>query len=341
MKVLLVKTSSLGDLIHSFPALTDAAAALPGIRFHWLVEEAFRQVPAWHPAVEKVLPIALRRWRRAPLVAWRSGEIKAVRRALVGERYDLVIDAQGLLKSAWPARWAGAPVAGYDRRSIREPLASRFYHRRHPVSRQLHAIERIRRLFAQALDYSFPSTPPDYGIAQKEARRDRTLLFLHGTTWPSKLWPERYWIELARLAGEAGYRVAWPWHGEAERERATRLRAESGVGELLPPMDLNGLKARLETAAGAVGVDSGLAHIAAALGTPAVTLYGPTRTALTGAVGPRQQNLESNLACAPCLKHSCPRPGQGLVEPACFESLSPQRVWRALEARMADFPPKK
>ncbi len=334
MKVLLVKTSSLGDLIHSFPALTDAAAALPGLRCHWLVEEAFQQVPAWHPVVERVWPIALRRWRRAPWRAWRSGEVRALRRALAEQKYDLVIDAQGLLKSAWPARWAEAPVAGYDRHSIREPLVASFYHHRYAVSRQLHAIERIRRLIAQALGYPLPQGDPDYGLVKSEGERQPSLLFLHGTTWPSKLWPESYWIELARLAGAAGYQVAWPWHGEAEHARAQRLRQASGVGELLSPLDLDELKTRLERAAGVVGVDSGLAHVAAAVGTPAVTLYGPTHTGLTGAIGPCQQNLESTLTCAPCLERICPRPGQGVVEPGCFESLSPEQVWRCLQQQM-------
>ncbi len=338
MRVLIVKTSSLGDLIHAFPALTDAAAAHPGMEFHWLVEEAFAAVPAWHPAVERVLPIALRRWRRSPWKSLRSGEPAHLRRQLKAGGYDLVIDAQGLLKSALPACLAGATVAGYDRRSIREPLAASFYHRRLAVSRELHAIERIRRLFALALGYDLPGTAPDYGLARPTEERERTLLFLHGTTWPSKHWPEAYWIELARLAREAGYRVEWPWHGDAERRRAERLCGESGAGELLPALDLDGLKARLARAAGVVGVDSGLAHVAAALGTPAVTLYGPTRTGLTGAVGPRQRNLESDLDCAPCLKRQCPRPGRGRVEPACFEALAPERAWKALQAQMEGCP---
>jgi heptosyltransferase-1 len=255
--------------------------------------------------------------------------MKRLRHRLRERQYDLVIDAQGLLKSAWPARWAGAPVAGYDRRSIREPLASLFYQHRFSVSRELHAIERIRRLFAHALGYPLPEAAPDYGLAGESPGRGRTLLFLHGTTWPSKLWPESYWIELARLAKRAGYRVAWPWHGETERARAQRLQA-SGGGELLPELDLDGLRARLLGAAGAVGVDSGLAHLAAALGTPAVTLYGPTRTGLTGAAGARQRNLESTLDCAPCLRRNCPYPGKGEVEPACFELLTPEIVWQTL-----------
>ncbi|MBT8428358.1 MAG: lipopolysaccharide heptosyltransferase 1, partial [Gammaproteobacteria bacterium] len=114
MRVLLVKTSSLGDLIHSFPAISDAGRALPGIRFDWLVEKSFAEVPAWHPAVAEVIPIALRRWRRDWRKVWRSGELKAFRARLRETRYDLVLDAQGLIKSALPAFLARGPRAGLD-----------------------------------------------------------------------------------------------------------------------------------------------------------------------------------------------------------------------------------
>ena len=100
MRILLIKTSSLGDVIHALPAVTDAARAIPGIRFDWVVEESFAEIPAWHPAVDRVIPVALRRWRKAPFSAWFGGEWHRFRQSLRAERYDAVIDAQGLLKSA-------------------------------------------------------------------------------------------------------------------------------------------------------------------------------------------------------------------------------------------------
>ena len=331
MRVLIVKTSSLGDLIHTFPAITDAVSSGKELEFHWLVEEAFQEVPAWHPAVSKTIPIALRRWRKQGFDAWRSGEPRKLRTELKRSGYDLVIDAQGLLKSALPARMAGVEVAGYDRSSIREPLASFFYRHRYRVSRELHAIERIRRLFALSLDYPFPETPVDYGLQLPSEGRDTSLVFLHATTWPSKHWPERYWIELAKLAGAAGFEVLWPWYSREEQARARRL-CDQGGGRLLERLDLTGLRDRLAGASGVVGVDTGLAHLAAAVGTPAVTLYGPTRTELTGAVGVGQKNLSVDYPCAPCMKKRCNR--QGEVMPPCFASLPPGKVWRALQAQM-------
>lgn len=335
MRVLIIKTSSLGDLIHTFPALTDAAKRNADIEFHWLVEEAFQEVPQWHPAVKKVLAIALRRWRRHWRKTWRSGELGRFRAALRASSYDLVIDAQGLLKSALPARLAGAPVAGYDRRSIREPAAALFYQRRFAVSRQLHAVERIRRLFAMALDYPLPVTEADYALRGKPHSRQQAVTFLHGTTWPSKHWPDAYWAELSALAGADGFEVLWPWHEPEERLRVERIMKQTGIGTLLPRQDLTAMRDQLASVRGVVGVDTGLAHLAAAVGTPAVTLYGPTEPGLTGAVGSRQRNLAADFPCAPCLSRTCNYSDEWPVDPPCFQSLPPSRIWQALKRQMA------
>lgn len=332
-KILLVKTSSLGDLIHSFPALTDAARVFPGIKIDWLVEEDFIQVPAWHPAVDQVIPIALRRWRKNWRKARRKGELAAFKRTLQASEYDLVIDAQGLLKSAIPARLAHGSTMGYDRASIREPLASSLYKKRFRVSRDLHAIERIRRLFSLALEYPLPTDKPDYGLNGSLAgSQSRDLVFLHATTWPSKHWPESHWTRLAQLARAEGYRVHFPWHGLVEQQRVQRIITAAGNGELLPQMSLTELKDYLAGVAGAVGVDSGLAHITASVNTPAVTLYGPTSAVLTGATGIAQQNLQSDYECAPCLQKQCSKLTGEIQNPPCFDVLTPEHVWQTLLA---------
>ena len=336
MKILIIKTSSLGDVIHTFPAVTDAANAIPGARFDWVVEEAFHEVPGWHPVVERVIPVAIRRWRKGWLTARRSGEIAAFRQQLAAERYDLIIDAQGLIKSALIARMAQGERAGLDRRSAREPLAALAYHHHYPVPRAMHAIERVRSLFAQALDYPNLSDEPDYGIestSTPEAGKPY-LLFLHGTTWTTKLWPEAYWKELAQIAGEAGYEIHLPWGSEAERERAEWIASVVPAARQLPKLGLSELKEELSGAAGVVGVDSGLAHLAAALSIPAVTLYGPTRTDLTGALGRNQINLQAEFSCAPCMRKACDYQGEAAVQPACFQSLPPRQVWERLQIQM-------
>ncbi len=310
MNVLLIKTSSLGDVIHTLPALTDAWRASGGaISFDWVVEEGLAEIPGWHPAVNRVIPVALRRWRKTPLKTLRTGEFGAFVAALRQSPYDCVIDAQGLLKSAWLTRFVSAPVYGYDTDSIREPLASRFYQHRLAVSRRLHAVERIRRLFELALGYSLGDgagiAPPDYGLWLEAAAlcEEPYVFLLHGTTWDTKHYPESGWIRISRLLQEHGLVPVVTWGNEVEAQRAARLTA-SGA-RLLPRGSLRQLAGYLRGAAGAISVDTGLGHLATALDVPLVGLYGPTDPALSGIYGARQISLRADYHCAPCLRRSC------------------------------------
>jgi heptosyltransferase I len=298
MRVLIVKTSSLGDVIHALPAVTDACAALPQLRFDWLVEKAFSEIPAWHAGVERVIVCNVRDWRKRPLATLRSGDWHAFRGALRETSYDLVLDAQGLLKSALLATQARGLCVGPDKASAREPLAALFYRRGIPVPRQAdaHAVERMRLLFSRALGYPAPTHAPDFGLrADQFVRGDlpsRYVVLLHATTWPTKQWPEASWQELGGWLASLGITAVLPWGNEREQAAAQRIAAPF-AGVVLPKMRLTGIAGVLAHAAAIVGVDTGLSHLAAALGTPAVTLYGPTLPALTGTVGERQLHLRS------------------------------------------------
>jgi heptosyltransferase-1 len=333
MRVLVIKTSSLGDVIHTLPAITEASEQLAAVRFDWVVEERFAEVPDWHPAVGRVIPVALRRWRHHPLEAARSGEWRALRETIKQVDYDLVIDAQGLLKSAFLVRMVGLQAAGYDRHSIREPAASFFYQQRYRVSRQLHAVERIRQLFAAALDYPLLSVPPGYGTNPQPGQPERGpnyLVWLHGSTWMSKMWPESFWIALSRLAVDAGYEVLLPWGNPAERQAASRIATHVDGVTLLPAMTLAEMAAVLGGAVGVVGVDSGPAHLAAAMATPAVCLYGATSPVLTGTWGGCSTNLQAQYECVPCLKKQCGRLRANQVVQPCVETLPAERVFARL-----------
>ncbi len=349
MHVLIIKTSSLGDVIHTLPALTDASRAIPGIRFDWAVEEAFSEIPSWHPAVERVIPVAIRRWRKAPVKALLSGEWFRCTRALAATRYDATIDAQGLLKSAILTRYTSRPVHGLDRSCAREPLASRFYTHLHVVPPGQHAVERVRGLFAQALGYTVPEGPGDYGLDRARLRPDPAapatdapyLLFLHGTTWPTKHWPEAYWRRLVALAAGAGWQIRLPWGNAAERARAERLAAAAPGVTVLPRLTLAGMAGQIAGASACVSVDTGLGHLAAAFGVPTVSLFGPTDPGYTGAWGANQFHLASNFPCSPCLQKRCsyhPQPEEAArfdlasEQPLCFTRLDPGRVWTAVEA---------
>lgn len=340
MRVLLIKTSSLGDVIHTLPALTDAMRALPGIQFDWVVEEGFAEIPTWHPAVANVIPVAIRRWRKHLWQTLKNGEWRQFKQRLRDTRYDLVIDAQGLLKSAWLTRYVNAPIAGLDKNSAREPLAARFYNQSYAVARGQHAVERLRHLFAQALGYSVPAGVGDYGLDRSRlltATQDAPfVLFLHGTTWDSKHWPELYWRQLAeRMIGQ-GFEVRLPWGNPVEKARAERLADGLDNAVVLPKLNLAGVARVLVGARGCVAVDTGLGHLAAALDVPTLSLFGPTNPGLTGAYGRSQVHLAADYpACAPCLQKKCtyrPTPeDQRQVDterewPMCFTRLNPERV---------------
>ena len=346
LRVLLIKTSSLGDVIHTLPALTDALRANPAIRFDWVVEEGFAQIPSWHPAVDKVIPIAIRRWRKNLWQTFKSGEWQRFKQRVRETRYDLVIDAQGLLKSAWLTRYSKAPVVGLDRQSAREPLASRFYDRRLAVARGQHAVERLRQLFALALGYDLPSGLGDYGLSRAKwldtPQGAPFVLFLHGTTWDSKHWPELYWRELAERLGRAGIQVRLPWGNPDEKARAERIAMGLQNTLVLPKMNLAEVARVLARAKACVAVDTGLGHLAAALDVPTISLYGPTNPGLTGGYGKDQVHLASDWPpCAPCLQKKCtyqPTPeDQRRFDlkrewPLCFTRLNPERVASRLSA---------
>ena len=336
--VLLVKISSLGDVLHLLPAVTDACRLSPGVRFHWVVEEGFAEVPAWHPGVERVIRVALRRWRRFPVQSLRFGEPVRFLRELRSVSYRLVVDCQGLFKSALITRMARGQRFGFDYRSAREPGAAFFYHHPVAVSRNLHAVTRLRQLMAGALSYPVPHTPPDYGLQPGRFRPQDALpyfVFLHGTTWDSKQWPEAYWCELVRIAAKEA-RVVFPWGNAQEQARAQRFAAVAQSRcRVHPKTDLAGLARLLAGSQGVVAVDSGPAHLAAALGITTVCLYGPTDPDQVGTLGQGQHHLRGQCPLAPCRKRQCPLPGAPARGPACFQRLTPATVWAALSRQRA------
>jgi heptosyltransferase I len=288
LKILFVKTSSLGDVVHQCPAVSEAARNLPAAEIDWVVEEAFAGVPALQACVRRVIPLALRRWRRAPWSpsAWR--EFASFRKSLAHERYDAIIDTQGLIKSALIASLANGPRHGLDRASEREPLARFFYKHVHPVPWALHPVERNRQLSAQALGYAVEG-PPEYGLSVEAPQRVARCVFLTMTSRPEKLWPEERWIELGRSLAMP---IVLPWGTADERARAERITLALGPAASVAPSMALGELARLFAASTAVvGVDTGLTHLAAALGCSTIGLYCGTDPALYGLRAPHAVSL--------------------------------------------------
>lgn len=295
-RVLLVKLSSLGDVIHLLPAVTDLARRRPEVEIHWAVEEGFAPVVAMHPAVKRVLPVSLRRLRANPLSPAGWGALAGARGHLRSVAYDWIVDAQGLLKSVAVARLAKGVLFGYDRASIREKSAARFYDMGLAVPRDLHAVERCRRLLGAVFGYPVEGEP-DYGIsppaeAPDWAPRTDYVVGLHASSKRAKRWPDAHWRTLAERLARDGIVVVFPGGSPAEREDAARLAQASPGGVAAPPMTLPEAAALLARASAVVGVDTGLTHLAVALGCPTVGLYVATKPGLTGLHGgPRAVNL--------------------------------------------------
>ncbi len=289
MRILLVKTSSLGDVIHNLPVAADLARQFPGIEIDWCVEESFADIPRLSPVVRETIPVAVRRWRKRLFsgATWR--EIGTLRRRLAGGGYDAVLDTQGLLKSALIAAQAAGRRLGHDRDSAREPIAARFYDETFAVPRELHAVERNRRLAAAAFGYALPPTL-DYGIAAPAFAAPWLLenplaVLLTATSRDDKLWPEADWIALGQELVKRGLTPILPAGNATERARAARIAAAIPGAVAAPPLSIRELAGVLGRAQLAVGVDTGLAHLAAALQVPTVALYTATEPALTGVAG--------------------------------------------------------
>ena len=289
-RVLLIKTSSLGDVIHCLPAVSDMARRVPDLTLDWVIEDSLADIAWLHPAVTHAIPVRLRSWRRRLLSSDTWREFGVFRSRIGASAYDRVIDAQGLIRSAMLARLAKGLHCGYDRRSVREPPASLFYDRRYPAGVTLHAVERMRRLVAQSMGYEVPAelgygvktaTPPQAWLGDK-----LYLVALHATARPDKAWAEAHWTDLARLAFGQGLSLVLPWGSEDERHRAERIAAASPAAVVPPSLGLADLATLLAGAAAVVGVDTGLTHLASAVGAPVVAIYAASWSEFNGVMGP-------------------------------------------------------
>lgn len=300
-EILFIKTSSLGDVIHHMPAVTDARRNRPSARMSWIVEEAYAPVARLHPAIDEVIPLGLRRWRKVLGQPATWSEIRDCVRALRARRYDEIIDSQGLLRSAMLTCLARGHRHGYDFSSAREAPAAMAYHDRHRVDRKLHAVARNRLLTGQALGYE-PKGAADYGLDRASiggVTPERYGVILHATAGAEKRWVEERWIQIGRVLSQLGLNVVLPWGNIAERQISDRIAA-SFAGARVPDWAPLDQMARLIAGASIViGVDTGLLHLAAALGVPLVAIFISSKPALTGPIGSGSITIIDGQGSAP------------------------------------------
>ena len=286
-KILIVRSSSLGDLVHMLPAISDIHRYVPGAQIDWVVEENFAEIPAWHPAVHETIVISHRRWRKNWMSRQASAERKRFKQQLRRQDYDIVLDMQGLMKSAWVVRQAKGRRHGLDWHSARESMASLFYHQRHKVEFWQPAVLRQRLLASAALGYTYEG-PPDFGL---QRFTDGTPIQDYAVIMPSasrddKLWPEQDWLAVFEVLRQAGIGLKLLAGNPKETERAGMLIRDFDNAEVLPRMSLTDVAKLLAACRVMIGLDSGLTHLAAALGRPTIGIYSastPVRTPLEGA----------------------------------------------------------
>ena len=338
MHVLLIKMSSMGDIIHTLPAVTDAMNAIPDLQIDWVVEPAFSDIPLWHPAVKQIIPMPLRQWRKNIVESIRSGEIKQFLQTLKQKKYDAIIDAQGLLKSAIVTKIARGETHGFDKYSAKEFISSFFYMHKYSVEKDQHAITRSRQLFAKALQYDFLNSKPNYHIDTNQLPAlnfetpEKYLVFLHGTTWETKHYPEMYWQQLLAKADENDITVYLPFGNIAEKQRAERLAATAKCVKILPKLSISEMATLLKNATAVVTGDTGLGHLSAVLTTRTIGLYGSTDPKHVGMVGDNQVILQAQFPCAPCYSKTClyAKNHKTEIVPACYTTINPDMVWKLL-----------
>lgn len=330
--------SSMGDIIHTLPAITDAKQAIPDLQIDWVVEPAFLDIPTWHPAVKNIIPMALRKWRKNILDSYRSREITHFLHTLKEKKYDAIIDAQGLLKSAIVTKIARGESHGYDKHSTREFISSYFYTHTYSVNKAEHAITRTRELFSKALHYDLPNTRPNFQIDTSKLPtlnfelENHYFVFLHGTTWSTKHYPESYWKQLLEKTNAQKIRVYLLWGNDQEKKRAENFAENFAYVTVLPKLSITQIATVLKNAAAVVSVDTGLGHLSAALSTPTIGLYGPTDANRLGVMGDNQLHLQAHFPCAPCYSKIChyAKKHKTDIVPACYTTIDPNKVWEVL-----------
>ena len=288
-RVLFVKLSSLGDVIHHFPAVSDLSRHRPDVAIEWAVEEAYAELVGLHPAVKRAIPVNLRQLRKSLLSPSAWSGFRSSRRALRAQPYDYIVDTQGLVKSGLVCRMARGATFGMDRRSAREKGAARFYDVTFAVPWTLHAVDRNRKLVAEVFGYAIdpvvdyglriPSPPPEWAPATPY------VVGLHASSRDDKHWPGERWIALAAALAARDVTIVYPGGNEKERAMARRLADASTNALAAPAMSLTQAAALIGGADAVVGVDTGLTHLAVALARPTIGLYVATEPGRTGLAG--------------------------------------------------------
>jgi len=349
-RILIIKLSSMGDVLHALPVLSDIKNYLgEESQIDWVTEPGYSCLLKDHPHIDNLYTLPFRKYP-GYIRSIYSPEAKALHKTFNDQpAYDAILDLQGLLKSAWVCRWAKGKRFGYDSKSIREPWASWLYNKKLGVSKNQHAVCRMRELAAKALGYAVPTTDPVYNlnargengppghIARGPSVRSTQqptklqLILFPNTTWETKHWPLEHWQALINLTQQQ-FNIFITWGSPAELELANNLSANYANCQPTPDLNISGMKNFLKHCDAFVGVDTGFAHLATAMDIPGIVLMGPTDKNKSGPLGKKQIALDIDLPCRPCHKRECALPVEtNKLRPACLAGITPELVLSTLK----------
>jgi heptosyltransferase I len=308
-RILIVKVTSLGDVVHTLPVVADIHRAFPGVEVDWAVDASCADVVRLNRWVARVLCAPLRQFKAGPSRA-DLGAIAASIRELRGRRYDAVVDLHGVYKSAIISALARSRRRfGYRNQDLGEPGAMFAYNGRFGPRPACDAWHGMRISAGEALGY-MPQGSPDYGLViprEELARADGAhgetqgpyAMFFHATSNHDKKWSTENWAELARKTLASGLRVELPWGSSAEYEEAKRIASRAPGAVLLPRLSIREMARRIDRADMVVGVDTGLVHLAHALGRPTVMIFHATSRHHCGIGGTPRSLSIGELGAAP------------------------------------------
>ena len=287
----------MGDLIHALPALTEANSYLKDISFDWVVDKNFASVPSWHPLVNKIITTDHRNWKKHLFSKDSRKSLKEVINQINERDYDLVVDMQNNLKSAFISYLCKHDVVGMDSKSTREYPAHLAYKEKINVNKKLHAINRQKKLLGDALGYNYKQGKVDYGASFKSFIKpriklpDKYCVLVQNASWVTKQWSIGNWQNLIRYLENKGIDMLLPSGNLDELERAKEICSVSKKAQAIDLMPLNEIAYIVKNANFCICSDTGLAHLSALTETPSITLYGPTKTSLIGTTGINQNHL--------------------------------------------------
>lgn len=349
MNILIIKLSSIGDIIHTFPAIIEAKENIKDLSIDWLVDESLIEAACLlnknNIFINEFITIPLRFVKK-------NKNFNAIKRFLYSllklrtKEYDLIIDAQGLFKSALLTKFIGSQqTIGLAWNSAREPFAAFLYDHKCKIEKDLHAIDKIRKLFSLALRYNINYTKKDLHIYNSLHKQNfpklpeltninNYIVFLHGTTWETKEWDKTYWDKLTKLINSHNMQIVITFANNNLKEHQLAQYLSHNVNlTVLGSLNIEQIARLIANAGIVIAVDTGFAHLAAALNVPIIGIYGATCSYKSGIFGTKSINLQSKYHCSPCFAKQCLeyKYHRSKIKQPCLQEIKPEQVFEQIK----------